>query len=73
MWGRDGWTIQDELAALTVEMLDAVRIQVAALTADKSVKRWRPFKVPRPEAVKPKKQSGWKKFIHDVAGGRSHG
>lgn len=65
-WGYDGWTVQHELAAETVELLDAVRIQVAALTGDKSVKRWKAVQIPRPESVRPKKNR-WVEWAKGVA------
>lgn len=72
--GLDGWTVNHELAAQTVEFLDRVRIQVASLTGDKKVRSWRPVQVPRPESVRPrpKRQSlaDWvRQFASDVKGG----
>lgn len=61
------WGVRDELAAQTVEMLDAVRIQVAATTGNKKVKRWKRLDVPRPESVRPKKKGSWVQFAKDLA------
>lgn len=61
-----GWGIQDELAAQTVEVLDAVRIQVAGLSGDRKVKRWKRLKVPRPGQPEPKKTT-WRDYARNLA------
>lgn len=48
LWGHDHWTVDVEFAAETVEMLDAVRRQVAASAGAKRVKRQEPLKIKRP-------------------------
>lgn len=57
VWGHEGWGIQEVLAARTVEMLDAVRRQVAASAGIKKVRRQKPYKIPLPEALQPKTKS----------------
>lgn len=57
-WALAGWSYDREVLTQTVEMLDKVRVQVAATTGDKKVKRWKPIRLPRPDLVRPKKKSG---------------
>jgi hypothetical protein len=70
-WGFDGWTVQTELAAQTVELLDLLRLQTLRAWADKKsqskLKQLKPFEVARPESVRPKKKSSWVEFARQLA------
>lgn len=76
VWGPHTMVVEWRLQVL--EMLDAVRIQVAALTGDKKVRSRKPVRFPRsdswppPQADKPQRRS-WVEAIKDIArdlGGR---
>lgn len=65
---HSGWGINQELSAQTVEALDRVQRQVAALSGDKKVKRWKLLRLPRPEAATPKKKANpWIEFARGLA------
>ena len=57
-WGHDHWTVEIEFAALSVEMLDAVKRQVAASAGSKKVKRQEPLHIPRPAYLQKKSGKG---------------
>jgi hypothetical protein len=70
-WGYDGWTVDKELAAQTVEFIDLMRLQTLRVWADKKtasrLRREKPFEVPRPESVRPKKKRSWVEFARGLA------
>lgn len=57
-WGHDHWSADTEFAVLTVEMLDAVKRQVAASAGSKKVKRQKPLHIPRPFYLEKKSGKG---------------
>lgn len=66
--GYDGWGADRELAAQTVEVLDLVRRQIAALTGAKKSKLGKPLHLPRPAALEPKKKRrlSWREFADRI-------
>jgi hypothetical protein len=70
-WGYDGWSVRDELAAQTLELLDVTRRQTLQVLGDKKtraqVKREKPLQVARPESVRPKKKRSWVEFARQLA------
>lgn len=54
LWRPDGWTTDRRLMGMLIELVDALRIQTAALTGDKKVKQWKPVEVLPRDKPKPK-------------------
>ncbi len=63
-----GWTNQDEMAALTVEMLDVVQRAVRAAAGDKTAAKQKPLRLPRP-GDDTKKKVGWVGLARRMMGG----
>lgn len=47
-WGHDHWGTETEFMAEIVELLDAIRRQVAASAGSKKIRRQQPLRIKRP-------------------------
>lgn len=67
LWGHEGWGVDKELAAETVEMLDAIRRQVAVSAGAKKARRQQPLQIKRPSYMNKKKPGRKIKSAGDLA------
>lgn len=56
LWGDLGWSQDAEMLALVIELLDAQRLQAAAIAGSKKAKKAAPLRMPRPDGLYPKKK-----------------